>query len=56
MKSVGIFTLLAAVAATAVKAFPRLHAPRHDAPQVDLGYGVYEGVANATTGLNTWFG
>lgn len=24
--------------------------------QVDLGYEVYEGVANASTGLNTWKG
>lgn len=23
---------------------------------VDLGYGQYEGVANRTTGLNTWLG
>jgi hypothetical protein len=24
--------------------------------QVDLGYGVYQGVANSSTGLNTWKG
>jgi hypothetical protein len=24
--------------------------------QVDLGYSIYEGVANSSTGLNTWKG
>jgi hypothetical protein len=28
----------------------------NDALTIDLGYGVYRGYANASTGLNTWRG
>lgn len=30
--------------------------PASDALDVDLGYAIYRGFANATTGINTWRG
>jgi hypothetical protein len=52
---------------SATEAFPQSQPFRHalrerqdtgssDALTVDLGYGVYQGYSNSTTGINTWRG
>ena len=58
--------VLVVAAAVSASTLPRLHPYRQfqDKGQVpsgsqllvDLGYEIYEGVANATTGLNSWKG
>lgn len=49
----GSFVLaLAVVTDHALAALPSGSAPA--APQVDLGYAVYEGIYNDTYNLNTW--
>jgi hypothetical protein len=48
--------LLLAITISAVSALLQSQSSSSDALDVDLGYEIYQGFNNATSGINTWRG